>query len=105
MAITDGFSPEEEVTVELTTELWDSGNLDRLIARLRDGDIGSESARDALRVLAELDPDLLVQITLDSLITTCLEDPGLARQPRRVVRAEQPVQIDPDGSAPRNTLA
>ena len=91
--------------MELATQLGDSGNLDPLIARLRDGDIGPESARDALRVLAELDLDLLVQITLDSLITTYLEDPGLAHQPRRVVRGEQPVQIEPDGSAPRNALA
>lgn len=91
MAFVDDLSPEEQATLELTTQLRDSGNLHPLIARLRDGDIGPESARDALRVLAELDLDLLVQITLDSLIATYVGDPGLAHQPRRVVRGEQPV--------------
>jgi hypothetical protein len=38
----------------------------------------------------ELDIDLLVQITLDGLISTYLEDPGLAYQPRRVVRSDEP---------------
>ena len=89
MAFADDLSPEEQATLELVTELAASGNLHPLIARLREGDIGPESARDALRVLAELDPDLLVQITLDGLITTYLEDPGLAHQPRRVVRTEE----------------
>jgi hypothetical protein len=39
-----------------------------------------------LRLLGELDLDLLVQITLDGLITAYLEDPGLAHQPQRVGR-------------------
>jgi hypothetical protein len=105
MSFADDLSPEERATVELATQLVDSGNLHPLIARLRDGDIGPESARDALRILGQLDPDLLVQITLDGLITAYLEDPGLAYQPRRAVRGEQSVQIEPGGSAPRNTLA
>jgi hypothetical protein len=33
----------------------------------------------------------LVQITLDSLITASRVDPGLAHQPRRAVRGEEPV--------------
>ena len=69
-----------------------SGNLYPLIARLRDGDLGPESARDALRALGELDLDLLVQVTLDGLITTYLDDPGLAHQPRRAVRGEGTVR-------------
>jgi hypothetical protein len=102
MSFADDLSPEERATIELATQLVDSGKLHHLIARLRDGDIGPESARDALRVLAELDLDLLIQITLDGLITTYLQDPGLAaHQPRRVVRGEQPVQMEPDGSGPR----
>ncbi len=75
--------------MELAAQLRGSGNLHPLIARLRDGDIGPERARDALRILAELDVDLLVQITLDGLISVYLEDPGLAHQPRRVVRSEE----------------
>jgi hypothetical protein len=74
--------------VELAAQLRDSGNLHPLIARLRNGEVGPERARDALRILAELDVDLLVQITLDGLISAYLEDPGLAHQPRRVVRSQ-----------------
>lgn len=74
--------------MELAEQLVASGNLHPLIARLREGAVGPENARDALRVLAELDVDLLVQITLDSLITTYVDDPGLAYQPRRAVRGE-----------------
>ena len=85
MALADDLPLEEQATLELATELVATGNLHPLIARLRDGELGPESARDALRVLAELDLDLLVQITLDSLVTTYLDEPALARQPRRVV--------------------
>jgi hypothetical protein len=92
MAFADDLLPEEQATLELATQLRGTGNLHPLIERLREGDIGPESARDALRVLAELDLDLLVQITLDSLITTYLVDPGLAHQPRRAASGE--------GSAP-----
>jgi hypothetical protein len=89
MAFADDLWPEEQATLELAAQLRNSGNLHPLIARLREGDVGPESARDALRVLAELDLDLLVQITLDSLITAYLVDPGLAHQPRRAVRGEE----------------
>lgn len=88
MAFADDLSSGEQATLELARQLVASGNLHSLIARLRDGEIGPESARDALRVLGELDLGLLVQITLDSLVTTYLDDPGLAHQPRRVVRGE-----------------
>ncbi len=89
MAFADELSPEERATLELVRQLAASGNLHPLIARLRDGEIGPESARDALRVLAELDLDVLLQIALDGLISGYLEDPGLAHQPRRVVRSEE----------------
>ncbi len=85
MAFADDLPLEEQATLELVSELVATGNLHPLIARLRDGELGPESARDALRTLGELDLDLLVQITLDGLVTTYLEDPGLAHQPRRVV--------------------
>ena len=88
MALADDLSPEERTTLELVTELVATGNLHPLIARLREQEIGPESARDALEVLAELDLDLLVQVTLDSLIASYLDDPGLAHQPRREVREE-----------------
>jgi hypothetical protein len=88
MAFAEEPSTKERATLKLVSQLVASGNLHPLIARLRDGEIGPESARDALQILAELDPALLVQITLDSLITTYLDDPGLAHQPRRAVRGE-----------------
>ncbi len=88
MAFAEDLSLEEQATLDLVTQLVASGNLHPLITRLRDGELGPESARDALRVLAELDLDLLVQITLDSLIMTYVEDAGLAHQPRREVRGE-----------------
>jgi hypothetical protein len=88
MASVDDLSAEERTTIELAGQLRDSGNLHPLIARLRDGEIGPERARDALRVVADLDPDLLVQIALDALISVYLADPGLAHQPRRAVRSE-----------------
>ncbi len=89
MAFAEDLPLEEQATLDLVTQLVATGNLHPLIARLRGGELGPESARDALRILAELDIDLLVQITLDSLVTTYLEDPGLALQPRRVVPGEQ----------------
>ena len=88
IAFADDLSPEERTTLELVTELVATGNLHPLIARLREGEIGPENARDALEVLAELDLDLLVQVTLDGLVTTYLDDPGLAHQPRREVLVE-----------------
>jgi hypothetical protein len=91
MAFADDLSPEEQATLELAMQLVATGNLHPLIARLRDGELGPESARDVLRILAELDLDLLVQVTLDSLVTTYVDDPGLAHQPRRVVARERSV--------------
>ena len=88
MALPDDLLPEERATIELAAQLRDSGNLHPLIARLRDGELGPERARDVLRLLAELDIDQLVQITLDGLIGAYIEDPRLAHQPRRVVRSE-----------------
>jgi hypothetical protein len=86
MAAIDGLPPDEHETVELAAQLGESGSLHPLIARLREGEVGPERAREVLRVLAELDVDLLVQITLDGLISVYLEDPGLAHRSARVVR-------------------
>jgi hypothetical protein len=89
MASVDDLTSEERTTIDLAAQLRESGNLHPLIARLRDGEVGPERARDALRILAELDLDLLLQITLDGLISVYLEDPTLAHQPRRVVRSKE----------------
>lgn len=52
------------------------------------GDTGPERARDALRVLGDLDIELLVQLALDTLIDQYVEDPGVAHQTRRERRGE-----------------
>lgn len=84
----DDVSASERETLELVAALVATGNLHPLIARLRDRETGPERARDALRVLAELDRDLLVQIALDTLIDQFVTDPGLAHQPRREARGD-----------------
>jgi hypothetical protein len=76
----------EERTLKLVEALIESGNLHPIIVRLRTGETGPELARDALKVLSELDRDLLVQIALDTLIDQYVEDPGLAHQTRRQTR-------------------
>ena len=63
MAFADDSWAGERATLELARLLVASGHLHPLIARLRDGIIGPESARDALRVLGDNDFYLLVQIT------------------------------------------
>ncbi len=90
MGVRDDLPPEEQATAELAARLRESGNLHPLVALLRDGEIGPERARDVLRVLAELDQELLLQITLDGLIDAYVDDPGLAHQPRRVTRGAGP---------------
>lgn len=76
-------TPGAGATHDLVEALRETGNLHPLIARLRGGDVGPESARDALLVLGRRDLELLVQISLNTLISEYVADPGLAHQPRR----------------------
>ncbi|MEA2169691.1 MAG: hypothetical protein QOF76_2991 [Solirubrobacteraceae bacterium] len=85
---------EDEETVELVVALRDTGNLHPLVARLRDGELGPERARDALLALADYDVELLVQLALDTLISIYVTDPGVAHQTRRETRG-----TSGDGSA------
>ena len=96
MEIGEDLSPEEQTTLELAAQLRETGNLHPLVARLRDGEIGPERARAALPVLADIDVELLVQITLDGLIEAYVQDPGLAHQPRRVTRGHGQDEADDD---------
>lgn len=89
MAVDEDLPVEERETLELAQDLVKSGNLHPLVARLRSGETGPERARDALRVLGDLDLDLLVQLALDTLIDQYVEDPGLAHQTRRESRGPQ----------------
>jgi len=86
MAASEEATPEERETAELVKALRETGNLRPLVAVLRDGDGGGERARDALELLGELDPELLVQIALDTLIDDYVDDPALAQQTRRQIR-------------------
>lgn len=78
---------DEDEVRRLLVDLRGDGNRQPLIALLRTGEVGPERVRGALRLLAEADPDLLVQITLDALIDMYVTDPGLAHQTRRFDRA------------------
>jgi len=79
---------EDREVLDLVVGLQATGNLHPLVALLRDGQIGPERARDALKVLGEADLDQLVQIALDTLIAEYVADPGLAHQPRRDRRGD-----------------
>jgi hypothetical protein len=86
VAADDEPTAEEREALALARRLIASADTGPLIASLRAGDGGPERARDALALLAELDPDLIVQVALDALIQAHLSDPAAARQSRRVVR-------------------
>ena len=85
----DDLSAEDREIVELVRKLRDTGDLHPLIALLRGADGGPTHARTALRVLADLDPDLLVQVALDHLIDENVTDPRLAEQMRRAIRGKK----------------
>jgi hypothetical protein len=78
-------SQNEQEIAQIVGVLRATGNMKPLIALLRGSDGGPEHARDALRLLGELDVDILVQLALDTLIEDYLDSPELALQTRRVV--------------------
>jgi hypothetical protein len=65
---------DERATMELAEQLLASGSFQPLIARLRAREVGREQVRGALRILVEFDSELLVRITLEGLISACLEE-------------------------------
>ena len=77
---------EEREIVALVAHLRDTGDTSALAALLKGHDGGPERARDALTLLGELDPQLLVQVALDTLIQENFDDPASAEQTRRIVR-------------------
>lgn len=88
MAAPGDLTPDELKTIALVNALTDTGNLGPLVGVLQGADGGPERARDALRLLGELDLDLLVQIALDTLANGHLADPSGAEQPRRALRGD-----------------
>ena len=87
MASPDQPTAQERATMALVARLHADGDTASLIALLHDGHEGPERVRDALILLAELDPELMVQVALDALIQAHLDDPAGAPQTRRVLRA------------------
>jgi hypothetical protein len=85
-AMAEELTPEEQETFALAERVRKDGDTAPLVAVLRGADGGPERARDALALLAELDPSLLVQVALDALIEEYFDDPAAAEQTRRVIR-------------------
>jgi hypothetical protein len=86
VATDDQPTAEERAALSLARRLVADGDTGPLVTSLRDGHDGPERVRDALTFLAELDPDLIVQVALDALIEARVNDPPAARQTRRIVR-------------------
>ena len=69
----------ERMIVDLVAQLHDDGESAPLTALVHRGQEGLAHAREALEVLGELDPQLLVQVALDALICVHLEGRGAAQ--------------------------
>jgi hypothetical protein len=68
----------ERLIVGVVAELRANDETAPLAALVRDGGEALEHAREALEVLGELDPRLLVQVALDALVRAHVDDPGAA---------------------------
>ncbi|HEX6745095.1 MAG TPA: hypothetical protein VF087_12805 [Solirubrobacteraceae bacterium] len=86
MPDSDEPTDQERATIALLAGLRADGDAAALIALLQDGREGPARVRDALIVLADLDPELIVQLALDALIEAYVGDPVAAQQRRRMVR-------------------
>jgi hypothetical protein len=76
----------EREALALARRLVADGDTGPLITSLRDGRDGPERVRNALTFIAELDPDLIVQVALAALIQAHGDDPAAARRTRTIVR-------------------
>ena len=79
MSDSDQPTDQERETLALVTRLRGEGDVAALVALLQGGERGRERARDALTVLAELDPEVIVQVALDALIHGHVNAEGTAR--------------------------
>ena len=66
-AATDELTPAEHAATDLVRRAIESGSLTPLVEAIRAGGQGPENAREALRMLVELDSDRLVQLVLVAL--------------------------------------
>jgi hypothetical protein len=75
----------ERDALRLARRLVADADTGPLITSLRDRRDGPERVRDALVLLAELDPDRIVQVALDALMRAHPDEPATAGQTSRVV--------------------
>ena len=76
----------EQEVLSLVRRLLADGDTAPLIALLQDGRAGPERVRDALIIIADLDPELIVQVALDALLRAHVDDHRADHQTRRVTR-------------------
>ncbi len=74
-------TPHERAIVGVVAQLRDHAEAAPLAALVRDGGEARERVREALEVLGELDPQLLVRVALEALVRA--SQPGEQRLARR----------------------
>jgi|GEM_PF-6697214 len=72
-------SAHERQVVGVVTQLRANVDPASITAMVRDGGGALECVREALEVLGELDPELLVRVALDALVCAHVDDRAAAR--------------------------
>lgn len=86
MASDDPPIAHEDEVLALVQRLRADGDTAPLITVLQDGPEGPERVRDALAILADLDPELIVQVALDALVLAHGAQDQTDHQTRRITR-------------------
>jgi hypothetical protein len=71
----------ERAIVGVVAQLRANDEAAPVAALVRDGGEALERVREALEVLGELDPQLLVQVALDALVYARVDNAGVATEP------------------------
>ncbi len=75
----EALTAHERTIVGVVAQLRANSRAAALTTLVRGGDKTLECVREALEVLGELDPQLLVQVALDALVSVHVDDRGAAR--------------------------
>ncbi len=75
----DPLTAHERAIVGVVSELRADVDAASITALVREGGEALECVREALEVLGELDPQLLVAVALDALVCAHVDDLGAAR--------------------------